>query len=114
MHYYQDGRDNWYYDNGNFWFYDDIVVPAGSSIEDVAAIRASLNNEDLEVDADMEEAEGDSDPEYDLVDVETQQGDEPLSVEMSQVLAGISDLKAFMTQRFKDQDEQFLEIISQV
>lgn len=48
MHYYQDGRSNWYYDNGNFWFYDDIVIPADSSIEEVYAMRESLNNEDLE------------------------------------------------------------------
>lgn len=55
----------------------------------------------------MEEVEGDSDPDYDPKDVETQQGDESQSVGMSQVLASICDLRAFMKQRFNDQDEQF-------
>jgi len=109
MHYYQDGRKNWFYDNGNFWFYDDIADSANSTIEEVDAIRASLNN-DLEGDANMEEAEEDSDPDYDPEDVGTQQGFEPQGVDLSQVLESITDLRAFMTQRFKDQDEQFLEI----
>jgi hypothetical protein len=108
MHYYQDSRNNWFYDNGDFWFYDDIVVPADSTVEEVDAIRASLNN-DLEGDADMEEAEEDSDPDYDPENVEDQQF-EPQGVDLNQVLESISDLKAFMTQRFKDQDEQFLKI----
>jgi len=109
MHYYQDGRSNWFYDNGDFWFYDDIDVPANSTVEEVDAIRASLNN-DLESDADRKEAEEDSDPDYDPENVETQQGFESQGVGLIQVLENITDLKAFMTQRFKDKDEQFLEI----
>ena len=53
----------------------------------------------------MEEAEEDSDLDYDPENVETQQGFEPQGVDLSQVLESITDLRAFMTQRFKDQDE---------
>ncbi|KEH17110.1 transmembrane protein, putative [Medicago truncatula] len=91
MHYYLDGRSNWYYDNGNFWFYDDIVVPVGSSSEETwkklkeivtltMTLRMLKLNKVLNLNG------------------------------MSQVLASISDIRVFMTQRFNDQDEQFLEI----
>jgi len=58
----------------------------------------------------MQEAEEDSDPDYDPDNVEAQQGVEALGPDMSQVLASINDIKAFMIQRFNDQDVHFLEI----
>jgi len=107
MHYYQDSRNNGYYDNGDFWFYDDVVIPAESSVEMVDAIRVNLNNEEVGSDGDTEmgDTEDGSDSDYDPNNAKVPQG-----VDMSQVLASISDLKAYMTQRFNDQDYQFQEI----
>lgn len=64
----------------------------------VDEIRAKFNNEDaeLEGDAEMHEVEDDNDPDI----VEDQQGVGAQMTDMTQVLANISDLKAYMIQTF--------------
>ena len=78
----------------------------------VEEIRANRNNKDvgLEGDAEMGEAEDDSDSDYVPNYEEGQQSVNAQGSDLSQVLASIGYLESFMTQRFNDQKEHFAEI----
>ena len=101
----------WFYSDGDIWLYDDIVVPVNTERALVEELRANRNNEDAGLDdSEMGEAEDDSDSDYIPIYEEHQQRVDAQGADMSQVLASISDLKTFMTQRFNDQEECFGEI----
>lgn len=75
----------------------------------IEEIRAGQNHEDGVLnDAEMGEAKDGSDSDY---VPNSEEGDvHAQGYDLSQVLARISDLKSFMTQKFKDQDDRFGEI----
>jgi len=111
MHYYQDSSDKWFYSDGDIWYYDDIVVPAQTERALVEEMRENQNNEDVGLnDVEMGEVEDDSDSDYVPNYEEGQQGVDAQRQDLSMVLACISDLKAFMSQKFNDQEERIVEI----
>jgi len=111
MHYFQDIENEWFYSDGDMWYYDDIVDPAQTERAMVEEIRANRNHDDGVLnDAEMGEAKDDSDSDYVPNSEEGHMYGDAQGTDFSQVLAGISDLKNFMTQRFNDQDERFGEI----
>jgi len=104
IHYYQDSEKEWFYSDEDRWFYENIVVLAQTKHAVVEEIRANRIHEDGVLnDAEMGEAESDSDSDY-VPDYEEHQqgiGTQGSMIKKNALLKSIIDLTLKRTNSMK-------------